>query len=764
MTSGPGVLRRLLGVLLLTVGLVAAPAVAATASASTTAAPASTTAATAVRAAGPVAAKACADAPEPTRPTAGLAGKFFPRPDTATDADPFDDLGVPLSDVYGYSYTWVNYDTGCRPGSGVGPDFGTTAGNIGLGGSTAVVAFTHGLLDLVVVPDWLSPLDGVLTAATQTVKSGIWSPWFVVAALVVAVSLLWAAGRADVSHVVTSVGWAMVALVATTYVMSYPVSSAQAVDGLIETTVTASASAVGAPTAGTGEVLGPAVPGDPGGTATSADPASEALSHLFDGINRQMLYDSWLEGTLGSTTSHVATAYGPDLFRASHLTWDEARTVEDDPEAGAAIIDAKKELWVRTAAAVERADGAAYQQLTGNNGRWDAAAAAIVGTGFTMPFLAVAAVFIVLSYAVVRVFVPVAPAVGLVALLYTAQGWVVTVLKNVGRFVILGPLFWVAALVNLLIDSAILSSQLAWLLKITLCLVVMIVLFKILRPGRTIPGMARLRRMAGAGARAAVTRRAVRRGVDDATDDDEEEALSDARRRRSARARGGRHDDSPVADTGPVPQTAAGTTWARADRAGPQHTSRPAGRQARSSSPPLRPAGAPGGTAVAAATGAAVGTAAAAGTEVGGPRRRQSDVSPTFVPPARTRPAPSPEPSSRGVGTADRRPDATPSEGDAARTPAAATRPTTAPTRRARRAAEAAGAAGVADGIAAAAAEENLAKPSSKTSPPPTVMQRSDSLPSGITDTNTRTVDGAQVFELWRPPAAAAADNDEEYR
>jgi hypothetical protein len=534
--------------------------------AATAAAPASTPAAAVpadVSAAGPLAAKVCADAPEPTRPAAGLAGKFYPRPTTATSADPFENPGVPISDVYGYSYRWVNYDTGCRPGSDYGPGFGTTMGNIGLGGSSAVVAFTHGLLGLVVVPDWLSPLDGVLTGATQTVKSGIWSPWFLVVALLVAISLLWSAGRANVSHVVTSAGWALVALIATTYVLIYPVSPALAVAGLLETTVTAAARAAGAPPAGTGEVLGPPVPGGGGGARASDDPAADALNHLFDGINRQTLYESWLEGTLGSSTSHVATTYGPDLFRASHLTWDEAETVESDPDAGASIVDAKKDLWVKTAAAVERADGAAYRKLTGNDGRWDAAATAIVATGFTMPFLAVAAVFIVLSYAVVRVFVPVAPAVGLVALLYAAQGWVVTVLKNVGRFIILGPLFWVAALVNLLIDSAILGSQLAWLLKITLCLVVMIVLFKILRPGRTIPGMARLRRMAGTGAKAVVTRRAVRRGVDDAMDDQ-----APARRRYDARvSRATAQDDSPVADTGPVPATRAdeGTSRARSD-------------------------------------------------------------------------------------------------------------------------------------------------------------------------------------------------------
>jgi hypothetical protein len=272
MTSSPGVFmrgRRLLGALLVTVGLVAGPAVAAPAAGAARAPAAAVPAA--VSAAGPLAAKVCADAPEPTRPAAGLAGKFYPRPTTATSADPFENPGVPISDVYGYSYRWVNYDTGCRPGSDYGPGFGTTMGNIGLGGSSAVVAFTHGLLGLVVVPDWLSPLDGVLTGATQTVKSGIWSPWFLVVALLVAISLLWSAGRANVSHVVTSAGWALVALIATTYVMNYPVSSAQAVDGLIETTVTASASAVGGPPAGAPPGRGPP-PARGGGGAAAARP------------------------------------------------------------------------------------------------------------------------------------------------------------------------------------------------------------------------------------------------------------------------------------------------------------------------------------------------------------------------------------------------------------------------------------------------------------------------------------------------------------
>lgn len=462
---------------------------------------------------GPVATKACAAAPEPTSPFAGLSGKFYGEPATASDGDPFANQNVKIADVYGYSYQWVDYDNGCLPGSDVLPQAQTDMANVLLGGSAAVSAFTHGLFSLVVTPDFLAPLDGVLTSATSAIKGGFWDPWLSAILILVAAGVLIAAMRAEVSSAVTTVGWALLVLVGATYVMSYPVSSARAVDELVQTTIATSARAIGA----TNETSDPPA-------RESTDHAQAALDDMFDTINRDTFYEAWLEGTLGSSDSAVAQTHGPELFRASHLSWSEAETVKDDPDAGQAIVDAKKALWVATAAAVEREDSGAYQQLTGNNGRWDAAGTVALRVALMMPFLVVAAVFIVVAYVVTRVFVPLAPAFGVLGLLYAAQDWVLGVLKQVGRFIILGPAFFIAALANLLLDTAVLDSDIAFGLKLVIVAAIPFVLFKLLRPGAAIPGSRAARRMARFGLgtllNASVTRHAVREGVDDAQGND----------------------------------------------------------------------------------------------------------------------------------------------------------------------------------------------------------------------------------------------------
>jgi len=477
-----------------------------------------------VAAVGPVATKACAAPPEPTSPLAGLSGKLYGEPATASDADPFTNPNVKIADVYGYSYRWVDYDNGCLPGSDALPKAQTAIGNLALGGSASVAAFTHGLFSMVITPNFLAPLDDVLTSATRAIKGGFWDPWLTAAMILVAIGVLVAAMRAEVSSAVTTVGWALIVLVGTTWVMSYPVSSARAVDELVQTTVATSAEAIGA----TDKTYGPPVPDTHGGESPSRAQAS--LDDMFDTINRDVFYDAWLEGTLGSSDSAVARAHGPDLFRASHLSWSESETVRDDPGAGQAIIEAKKDLWVSTAAAVEREDSGAYQQLTGNNGRWDAAATVALRVALMMPFLVVAAVFIVIAYVVTRVFVPLAPAFGVLGLFYMAQGWVIAVLKQVGRFIILGPAFFVAALGNLLLDTAVLDSDVGFPLQLVIVAAIPFVLFKLLRPGHALPGSRSLRRMARSGVGAlvnsSVTRRAVRNGVDDAQTKDSSDSTN----------------------------------------------------------------------------------------------------------------------------------------------------------------------------------------------------------------------------------------------
>jgi hypothetical protein len=712
-------IRRAAATVLLAFGLtVAGPALAATA------APAA--------ALGPVAAKACATAPEPASPLVGLPGKFYGKPATAGDADPFSNPTVKITDVYGYSYRWANYDNGCVPGSDALPKAQTATANFLMSGGAAVSAFTHGLFSLVVTPDFMAPLDGVLTSATQAIKGGFWDPWVTAILILVAAGVLVAAMRAEVSTAVTTVGWALLVLVGATYVMSYPVSSARAVDELVQTTITTSARGIGA----ANEVYGPPVPGNEG--RESANAAQAALDDMFDTINRDLFYDAWLEGTLGASASAVARAYGPDLFRASHLSWSEAETVKNDPDAGRAIVEAKKKLWVRTAAAVEREDSAAYQQLTGNNGRWDAAGTVALRVALMMPFLAVAAVFIVVGYVATRVFVPLAPGFGVLGLLYVAQDWVIAVLKQVGRFIILGPAFFVAALANLLLDTAVLNSDLAFGLKLVIVGAIPFVLFKLLRPGRAVPGARATRRMARSGLGALLTafttRRAVRDGIEDADKKVEDESTDPTLLRREPKLyRYSNPKNGPVA-TGDTMELPAG-------RGRPRELG--AGRRPNE----LPEAPVSGGR----------------GQHVG----RGNEV-----PVART--------GDRGLSRRVRRELAAVGSGAGSSAVASRTRETFAPADEgAPTSTLPAGASGVERGrenpvtglrnhpaIHPDDRDVDLAAPADKNVPRGEVLGHSSALPNGVVEaTTTYDGEGNPVFEIWRPPTARAkGDDPEEYR
>ncbi|MBD7982749.1 hypothetical protein [Oerskovia merdavium] len=683
--------------------------------------------------------KACAPAPEPARPSAGLPGKLAPKPFVGVDnpwtaeneavgvtGDPFSDPNVTISDVYGYSYKWVDYDTGCLTGSGWGTNMMTGASNFMLATSASTNALTHSSLNFVVTPTWLSPLDGAITSATDMVKKGFFGPWFTPVLVLVAAGVLIAASRADISKAITSTGWALVVLIAATYIMSYPVSSAQAVDGLIQETVTTSARASGTyvPQPGDGPVTQEPIQPGAGQEAAEMSAATRALNQQMDVINRNTLYDAWLEGTLGSSTSTLATTYGPDLFRASHLTWAEAATVEADPKGqGKAIIDAKKDLWVKTAASVESEDATAYRQLTGQAGRWDAAFTVGLQIAVTMPFLLVAGVFVVVAYGATRLFIPLVPALGVFGMLEVARGWVIATVGQVARIILFGVLFWLAALVNISMVTAVLKSEMAWGLKFIIAMMMPILLFKLLKPKSSVPGLGFVKALGRAKLNSMFTRRAVAGGVGDAAED----------------------ANRPVADTPPVP-----------DPTPPPKPTQPVADEgpARWVDPNLKylPVGSRPGRDVVAHGGQDVSVAGSRRQDV--PANRAGNR-PTFAG------AIEGTPQGRHALTGTNRPELVaapvPSPVYAADRPHAAI--TSDPSERAAITAEAS-----TEGVRARK-EYVATSPEADLSAPVQIMRADERVPEGISQANVQVVDGEEVFVIWRPDGASTThslDNAQE--
>ncbi len=442
--------------------------------------------------AGPLRAeKNCAPNPEPIRPDAGIPGMIYDQPSTATDGDPFaEGSTVTIADVYGYGgYRWVNYDNGCLPGGKQAVGIVTGMANSSFAASASVVALTHKEFDFVINPEWLhGSLDKALEHTTKVVKDGFFGPWFAPMLILVAASVLWAARKADLSGAVTTAGWALLVLVVTTYVMSYPSASAQAVDELVQASVTTAAKGTMGgqqddPLATEQCVRQPPTYTECAPGAATASGALRGLNAQMDTINRNTLYAAWLDGTLGSSTSPVAVKYGADLWRASHLSWAEARIVDDDPETGKMLIDLKKALWQSTAAGVKEADPDAYQQLTGNKGRFDGMTSAWYGVIWTMPFLMVAGFLIVVSYLAIRILIPVLPALGVFGMFRPLDGWMMSATRRTASIVIAGPVFFGAALVNLLYVNAIFhATGMNYALRYMLAAIMPVLLFAILKP------------------------------------------------------------------------------------------------------------------------------------------------------------------------------------------------------------------------------------------------------------------------------------------
>lgn len=338
--------------------------------------------------------------------------------------------------------------------------------------------------------------------------------------------------------------------------------------------------------------------------------------------------------------------------------------------------------------------------------------------GLTMPFLVIAAVFIVIAYVATRVFVPLAPGFGVIGLLMVAQGWVIGVLKQVGRFVILGPVFFVAALANLLVATAVLDSDLAFALKLVIVAAIPVILFKLLRPGRAIPGSRTAGRMARSGLSTLVTALATRRLSPAAPSKPRKMTTA------SERTCGARRPPT----GSPMPKTA---------RRGRDTLALPVGMRPRAlATAPRRelPAPAPSASSEAAPESRATG-ATPASRELGSA--------------AGTASRPNTPASGRETFTAEPGADTPTRSGPSATTSADST---TSEPRHAR----------THPAIRTDADDVDLAAPANRAAPVEETLDHATPLPSGVHEAATSLDDdGNEVFQIWQPPAVPTADLDE---
>ncbi|MGY0388911.1 restriction endonuclease fold toxin-2 domain-containing protein [Nocardioides sp. WG-D5] len=406
------------------------------------------------------------DAPIPASPH-GAGSWIVQLGESPKDADPFDDDGVTLESTYGTTPQLWTYDNGCTGQFVAGA--GTAIGNILLQVSGTMPNWTHALLAAVVDPDSpVQALDNPVVDATRAVTDGVWRPWITIAVLLVAATAIWRARTGHIAGSATAVAWAGVVLLGTSLLISYPAESVRLVDDGVRNAVTLIA---------TGFEDHPA-PGE--------DPAVAAINGQMDEVVRSTQYRTWLTGALGDADSATAREYGPDLFRATHFTFDEYESYRSDPEGeGKAIVEEKQDSFKTIAGQIDREDSVAYEYFKGEH--WGQRATAglvnLVAVVVTCGYLLIAGLAILLAFVLIRLIVPFAPAAGILFMFDRTRDLAVGWLHRVIGPLVMGPIYFVVALCLLRFFSAVLTSaQVHYALKLAICAVLTYLAWRFTRP------------------------------------------------------------------------------------------------------------------------------------------------------------------------------------------------------------------------------------------------------------------------------------------
>jgi hypothetical protein len=405
------------------------------------------------------------DPPVPAAPTG-------PRPAEISTEDPFDpDSDATMAQVYGTVPQLWTYDNGCSPGSSFMPAAGAGTANLGFRLSGLWPAWTQGLLTAVIAPaGWAEPLDAPIAAATQAVADGVWTPWLVLSLLVVAILVMLRSRDGAIGTAISAVLWALVVLIGVSWLVRYPTESVQAMDNVVRTAVIN---------------IGNGFSPNANSTGSAEDQAVRAVEEQLDLVVRDVQYRSWLSSVFGNPDSGTAKKFGPDVYAATHFTWSEWERYSEDPTGeGESITEDKQDAFVELAEDLKREDPVAYDHFTGNDwaGRIGTAVAANIVMLIVCGFLLVAGFAALAAFVMVRLFVPIAPAAGAIFMIDLGRDYALAAIRRVVGLLVMGPGYFVAALVLLKFESALLNADLSWYLKYGFILLLAILAWRLLRP------------------------------------------------------------------------------------------------------------------------------------------------------------------------------------------------------------------------------------------------------------------------------------------
>lgn len=423
----------------------------------------------------------CLTPPTPGGPDSGLAGWFAERPKSSTKPGP-----QGLYSEYGYAgYNYTTYDLGCTS-TLIAPEykFETTVANGEFMLATSIIGASNALRERAWDPQtmwgWADPL---VDQATKAVYQKVFTVFGVLTLVIVGLYLLWRSRQADMSNAITTVGWAVVVMVAVTALAAWPVKSANIADATLVTTLGVVHDAVG-PRA-QDKPTDQCRLGDPAACKDNRPPAVRAS----DTAAETMLYRNWLRGMLGSADSTTAQKYGKALYDAKSLSWEESEKVRANPTTRTQTIAQKQQQWRKVANQIKTEDPEAYEYLQGVNGMDR------VGSGFISLLAALlfamfdltASVLVLLGFLIFRWAVIAAPILGTVGLMRPASAG----LRRLGNAVVAAifniAIFGTGAAIYLFaVDLIMNTASLAGWLQVVLIWLCGVVGWLLLRPYRRI--------------------------------------------------------------------------------------------------------------------------------------------------------------------------------------------------------------------------------------------------------------------------------------
>ena len=424
----------------------------------------------------------CLTPPTPSTPDSGLAGWFAERPSSSTSTGypgMYSDYGYA-----GYSYTTYDLDNGCAAVL-IDPEykFETTLANGEFMVATAIIGASNALRERAWDPEtlwgWADPL---VADATKAIYDRVFHVFGVITLAVIGMYLIWRSRQAEMGAATTTVGWAILVMVAVTAIAAWPVRSANIADHTLISTLGLVHDAVG-PRPATSEnercKLG-------GSSCRDERPPAVRAS---DTATETMLYRNWLRGVLGSADSETAQKYGMALYDARSLSWEEANQIRGKTDIRDAVLDAKKAQWKKVAEQIKQEDPEAYEYLQGINGmeRIGAGFIAVLAALMFAMFDLTASLLVLLGFLIFRWAVIAAPILGTIGLLRPASSGI----RRLGNAVVAAlfniAIFGTGAAIYLFaVDLIMSTATLAGWLQVLLVWLCGVVGWLLLRPYRRI--------------------------------------------------------------------------------------------------------------------------------------------------------------------------------------------------------------------------------------------------------------------------------------